>query len=337
MACFKPTLERSVAGEVCVPPNEHLVFVGDSTMRYQFLMLAHALGHGSEPVSESVKDGRVLHDETTWGGWPDFFNGTTAMLDLHGRFNGKHASCDCFRLDGCCHQAPGVLCMKICTATHKGHRELFPIIENRYVRLPNNVTLSFFLALGLRINMKGSIWPHHALRALGMGASASSSSSRSHLQGSATLGATVQAEYAPIWEYNLTDFVTLILPQLRPTLFVLNVGLWLGSCLKCHANDVPFAWLGELVRRGAPHARTVWKTTTYSPKRTPGYCETCVASAFADITLDAFNMTYNGFRQSPQGFFIDYGRQAVHVNARVNNELNRELLRLAFPSRGMPS
>ena len=45
--CFSQQLTNGNALH-CIPRHEHIVFVGDSTMRYQFLTLAYALKNGVE-------------------------------------------------------------------------------------------------------------------------------------------------------------------------------------------------------------------------------------------------------------------------------------------------
>ena len=43
-------------GHVCIPAGEHIVFAGDSTMRYQYEHLAYAVRHGHEaPMVQRVK------------------------------------------------------------------------------------------------------------------------------------------------------------------------------------------------------------------------------------------------------------------------------------------
>ena len=34
--------------QFCLPTGTHIVFVGDSTLRYQYLMLAYAIAYGRE-------------------------------------------------------------------------------------------------------------------------------------------------------------------------------------------------------------------------------------------------------------------------------------------------
>jgi hypothetical protein len=53
--------------------GKRIVFVGDSTVRYQYLELAYFLAHGVCPESD-------LLDEHAFDGWKDFYNHTSALL-----------------------------------------------------------------------------------------------------------------------------------------------------------------------------------------------------------------------------------------------------------------
>lgn len=71
--------------------GRHIIFIGDSVTRYQYLNLAQRLTygtwtafHGSSPLSESEK---------TWNSWPHFMEQTNL------RFKGLEI-CDCFRNPG---------------------------------------------------------------------------------------------------------------------------------------------------------------------------------------------------------------------------------------------
>mmetsp|Transcript_17400 Transcript_17400/g.55622 ORF Transcript_17400/g.55622 Transcript_17400/m.55622 type:complete len:251 (-) Transcript_17400:502-1254(-) len=228
----------------CVPAGEHIVMIGDSTMRYQFTTLALALHQGAE-VPERSKREPVVYDETTWPSWSEFFQGSTREL-------GPSATCDCFRMDDCCHIAPGVnrtqACMKICAVKFNGRTEYLPIIENRHVRR-RGVQLSFFLAFGMQ-DLRGVYWP---------------------LDGDRAEHARVHSTYAPRWRVNMSTFLQEALPSLNATVVVLNLGFWLGSNLSRHSQTVPFerfrADVDAASQRSGRRIRTVWKTTTFSPKR----------------------------------------------------------------------
>ena len=98
----------------CIPFGSRLLFVGDSTMRYQWIALAHALRHGKLWTQDAPVS--IVNERTFNNSWRDFFHYTTADLAPFGH-------CDCFR-DG--------------TATQT--------FENRYFELPPpfNITLALF-------------------------------------------------------------------------------------------------------------------------------------------------------------------------------------------------
>ena len=84
-----PQAERCLAGR-------HIIFVGDSLTRYQYLSLVFFLenkvwlpGYGNDSFGY-----RSPCLETQWPSWRDFYLGTTAQL------NG-HESCDCCRANNC--------------------------------------------------------------------------------------------------------------------------------------------------------------------------------------------------------------------------------------------
>jgi len=82
------------------PHGEHIVMIGDSLTRYQWLALAIGLRQGCAwerpPKGTPHNFTNEPHYEGTWmGGWNIFFRGTTSML-------GPTAMCDCYRDDHCC-------------------------------------------------------------------------------------------------------------------------------------------------------------------------------------------------------------------------------------------
>ena len=129
-----PAADEQLAG---IPPGEHIVMLGDSTMRYQYLNLAFLLKEGRKPAGEEQR----LEYEVGWrcpgddcsnlkGGddaFKAFFSGTMALVG---------DECDCWR------------------DTHT-----FPnVIENRYYSHPAGVHLSSIQLLGRR-NLTGDWLP----------------------------------------------------------------------------------------------------------------------------------------------------------------------------------
>ena len=89
-ACYHTSRSGHVpTARVCLPAGTHLVFAGDSTLRYQYLMLAYAVTYGHEwaPARGSVHDaiGLIINHNFT-----AFYLETTAML-------APYEHCDCFR------------------------------------------------------------------------------------------------------------------------------------------------------------------------------------------------------------------------------------------------
>lgn len=97
--------------------NKHIVFVGDSLMRYQYLALAYSLRH-NEYLNVTMQPNLV--QEKQWLSWQDFYRGTNNML-----LPNEH--CDCFRKDS--------------GRNMHNHLEQF---ENRYyVDADRNITLTY--------------------------------------------------------------------------------------------------------------------------------------------------------------------------------------------------
>ena len=71
--------------------NQHIVMIGDSLMRYQYLSLVHLveLNHFYENRNETNN----IFFVPTWKNWFDYYNASTAMF-------GPNEHCDCFRASG---------------------------------------------------------------------------------------------------------------------------------------------------------------------------------------------------------------------------------------------
>ena len=120
--CFACYTDKE--GVCCVPANTSMLFMGDSTMRYQFLALAYALIHGRLWVKD--KPDQSLVNERTFRPpgvnstspsaihWGNFFNFTNTVLAPYGH-------CDCYR------------------GAHSDKT-----YENRFVELPLNISLAFY-------------------------------------------------------------------------------------------------------------------------------------------------------------------------------------------------
>jgi hypothetical protein len=73
---------------VCIPRGEHIVMIGDSTMRYQYLSLVYALKYGAENVLDFPH--QTITCEKTYADWPTFFRATNKLLQ-------PNELCDCCR------------------------------------------------------------------------------------------------------------------------------------------------------------------------------------------------------------------------------------------------
>ena len=111
---------------VCVPGGSHIVFIGDSVMRFQYLSLAFALRHGREASS-----GNKLLGEQKISNYSEMFSRSSEIIgDL----------CDCSR--------QGI----------SDHKDAWlHTFENRYF-VAGNVRLTYFNQFG-RHPMKGAWWP----------------------------------------------------------------------------------------------------------------------------------------------------------------------------------
>lgn len=193
----------------CVPSGSHIVFMGDSVTRYQYLSLAYLLHFGS-PIHEDERRGLgpgAKHPllESTWESWDEFFDSTTLEL-------APHEICDCYR------------------ARHwkSTNGSMIKTFENRYYHDPeSNVTASFLSVFGL-FPLTGRLWPS---------AAAPPATNQAHminfgrrrgptLYHNRTLSKSfVRANWKSEW---VDTFESLVpnLPGRPPTALVLNSGHW---------------------------------------------------------------------------------------------------------------
>ena len=118
----------------CAKHGEHIVFMGDSLTRYQFLALAESFHRGSA-LSPMDFPSTVIEKE--WRHWMQFFEGTNGRLAPHGR-------CDCHRA----------------YARPVGSKT----VENRYFWLPAGaLNLTFINVLSLDMPVVGNWAPYAPL------------------------------------------------------------------------------------------------------------------------------------------------------------------------------
>ena len=176
--------------QLCLPANTHLVFLGESTMRFQYLLLAWALLHQVEYRDRDMdpSDPRRLHSIASFskGGvneskeWSAFLNYSNAVLH-------PYEHCDCMRHNSRPRESA--------TIAHRSH------IENRYFHF-GSVRLTYLTCMGRNAH-HGVWWP-----------------------GDADSLRTVHPAGTPWrWELpNASSVVTRLLPILRPTHVVYFVG-----------------------------------------------------------------------------------------------------------------
>ena len=283
--CFCSPTTGSVA---CIPRGTHLVLLGDSTTRYQYLMLAAALVDGIEYTRTNGTD--LIYNEHTFCGeascspralasWTRFYNLTNAWLN---RRSTAAEFCDCYRHDSYWHWG----------------RRMEKIVENRYFST-RDVNVSYVQVYG-RNPLHGWWWPGDP------------DSKRAHRR--------VYRNCTGCWSYPLHTAIEKLLPDLGATHAVLSVG---GG----HIGTQPLTELEfESWRRAfdaSKVVRAVWKS--YTTRRHPEYSE--LASRYFDV-FDAFGFAHNRSRALPRGrsvYVDDRGHVDAAMNNILNVELIRHL------------
>jgi hypothetical protein len=164
--------------------DQHILMVGDSLMRYQYLSLAHLLSKG-EFRDKSDPEGKFLR-ERAFPTWMDFYKFTNEMLV--DTVSGSEL-CDCHRLEDT--------------------RDSPNMTENRYFRdYQNNVSLTYIQYFGDLFPLRGHYSPRH------------SSAFRSNAHAGELLEASAWS-YDSV-QHMLTDYATKLLPA--PTVLLMNAG-----------------------------------------------------------------------------------------------------------------
>ncbi len=219
----------------------HMVMIGDSLMRYQYLSLVYRLRHGV--WFDTSKWYFNLVSETTFA---DPFHRHTwgAFLFHTNRILHPNEVCDC-------HRRPVY--------------KMEEIVENRYYYDPIlNNSIVFLLAYGHEFPVVGRLHPKKVRKIR--------SGSRSGWQGRA-----LQKYGRLSWKYNdrhdvIRNHVQRLIPQ--PRHIVLNAGAWKHSfgydrSASNHHRNLSQATF-DLVRtmQDTPQYQYVWRTTTYRNNRT---------------------------------------------------------------------
>ena len=228
----------------CAARGEHIVFVGDSITRYQFLALALSF-HRATVMDDTIAPSPVIEHE--WRHWAPFFRGTTAA----------NARCDCHRS----RRAASLQTSNTPNSVHSNRsasspivdrfsvQQHFNVIENRYFWLSGDddtqqplLNLTFFNLLAPTTPVTGTWLPGDTNETL----------------------RSPHAEYSPRWSYPLREFLSKVVSKLqpKPTVLILNTGQW-GAL---EASDATL--IASAAATAVP--RVLWKTTTAARPRRSG-------------------------------------------------------------------
>ena len=265
--CTRPSREEALEGL----RDSHLLFMGDSMMRYQYLNLAYFLETG-RPFHPGAPHNEMAHEWNSAGSvadhWVSFFQGTSERL--------KTEICDCWR--------PG---------------------------LENGVEMRFYFgARGVRltyVQFFAQEFPHqpgrlnvpvagHNLTAIGINAACARR--RTCKMDPALCSAPGQCKAAPHWaEDDSIEAISTVSRVYRPDLLLLNTHLWASW-------DHPFSLVYHEVLRAAlsaaalemPAMAQVWKSGTQTRKlfvESAGKRSASIDRGIQDVLLD-FRARENG-------------------------------------------
>lgn len=250
----------------CIPPGSSIVFSGDSIMRYSYLDLVYSLkfgsgGHGSLGDWST----RTVDNPLFYGTWRPGANGSSTREAFT---NGTHLelapeehTCDC-------HASPRPNTWTI----QRDH-----VIENRYFRSAAcDANVSFVSALHTH-RLEGHVRGE-------FGAEPAQPSAARHVlpQGLESL-----APFEPLrWQMSWEEAVRDIVAKHRPTLLVLNQGLWTNTQRKDRRFHARMSAAAEAAV--GPRGCVVWKTTTQRRGDNSSARDTKALAAFgAAAVLDA--------------------------------------------------
>ena len=292
-ACF---YSDGTDGQLCIPAGEHILMIGDSTMRYSYMHLAYALFNGHQQGSRAPGEPDV-GDERTWsrpgGSYRSAFaqGGKELPVRIHdfdaffwGTMGTIHDACDCYR-HGCCNE----------------------VTENRYFWHKGGVQLTTMQLLGRR-NVSGNWLPGQDL------------SER-----------IVRKQFKPSFSYNAFDLLEKVVPQLDPTVVIFNMGLHLDTDT---LSESEWAELRRVTAKlqGEKRARFIWRTTHASsvvhpmPDTPDGVRRPGLSKERVDAEEDA--ALSNGFEVFPVHKLTstleaedwwDSNPKQPHVRPRANN------------------
>jgi hypothetical protein len=260
--------------------GRHVLFVGDSTMRFQFLNFIHWLHAGSWEAMEPPLE----RDGPAWGaeGWASFFNGTAAAV--------PHL-CDCAR----CH---GTQLFEEAAQWEVGGQRMLCAMENRYyVHAATGTRASFILMFGpahaIGWNAPAFLgyecWPHCAQQGCAPGAC-----------------------YPPLHAAPPAEALARLLPALRPTHIVLSSGVWgdyegggeeggggelaaLLRVLRAAPGAPRVLWKTPPPPRPGGHPATEWSTTWHSPRASAAFAGEAAARGWGVVEAGALTAATMAF------------------------------------------
>lgn len=215
----------------CLPRGQHLVFMGDSLTRYQYLSLVYGLRRGKPLDAPDIGcDALQRYEgtrnpllERTWPSWQEFYDGGSDGL-------APYEVCDCFRAD---------------------KQKIF---ENRYFWIPAcDVAVTYIEVFDTQ-----RVWGHLAPRGLTWPKVAFDESFRRVRLAGSLASRLERNDWSLSW-IQAVDTIVPRLPPTLPTVLVFNMGWW-------HRFGPDEVGLVRDLRRAALKTTrcVVWKTTTPS-------------------------------------------------------------------------
>ena len=243
-------LEVDAASAHCAPNNvsrddvaaaldgEHLLFIGDSVTRFQYLSLAYFLETGRWGTTPSMTW------RSGWGTWSEYIRGTNAVL-------GGREICDCYRQEKSgaeqirenrFYAAPGFR-TRVSVVKWMGDA---PIVAHNFSALNERcIEAAFRESLLQESNL-----------------SATSHPDRSCPQGLCAPGECV-GTVGDEWSGEFWEVVPSVVAYLRPSVVIINAGLWRFP-LRAGEDDRLVDMLINMVNKSSSSQppRVIWKTTT---------------------------------------------------------------------------
>lgn len=274
------------------PRNLHLVFLGDSVTRYQYLSLAYFLRWGRwfdprQTQNHLVDAHSFQHPYHPDQDWNEFFYQSNRLL-------WPLESCDCQR-----------------SAMHQAleRRYFYDADRNNtltYINLNGKLTHNPDGGFAGRLNASdvfGNFQDHVGLPA-GLLA-------RNHPNASATSTASYAWEY-PTWGKVVSEHVAALEP--RPEYAVLNAGL--------HAHNFGNASVQAELQQAlqGAHIKSLWKTTSFRKSQLPNPVARTTDTDMCRVLGECFNVSWTS-RLQPDLYFDD-----LHYREPVYRILNEDLL-----------